>query len=246
MASHFDVVVSSTSFGFKTKLRPNYGSPGLVVGYWLRTILSDKNISLHYLEDLILNYYFAPSQWDPTRSHECFALSNQDRTLTKSSHGYVGYHSLCAKRVLSADYADFVRWEMTMTTTQWLAGSPLYFLMGYVAPECIGEFDTEGRIGQNENEMALYVRNGEYPQLYTDGRYPVLHREWKFDVQLHDRFRLDFDFKEGQFSAFYNDSIISYETHILPQSVYLAFSAYQRNTSFQTTLFEVTKRHHPR
>lgn len=177
-------------------------------------------------------------EWDPKRKNKNLSLSHDLQTFTavSSQSGLRSLCSICSQNVLSNMSLAIVRWEMTLKQK----GNRMYFMMGYLDSRGIGDFADSRGIGYTENERALWVLDGEYPKIHSGGSTIDMHWKWKFNTSIGDRFRLDFDFKKRECSAFYNDEWVGLITTELPPRIYLAASVLCEGTSLATTRFEAS------
>ena len=113
------------------------------------------------------------------------------------------------------------------------------FMMGYVDAEYIDEFNTREWIGENRNELALYIDSAGNPGVNTNGKTTILDEEYRLIyVDVGDRFRLNFDFDSKECMAFYNEKPLGLLTTDLPQSIHLAASILYDRSSFETSLLD--------
>ena len=139
----------------------------VVFAYWLRTIMSDVNMSYAVLVDLVWRYYLMPQfEWDIKRTHRDFTLSTNRLRFTKSM---TGRKSLCSKTMLDSAEISYVRWEMTMQQK----GSDMYLLMGFIDARYIERWSSDQPIGRNKNETALFVADGYHPSV-CNGRETMM------------------------------------------------------------------------
>lgn len=207
-----------------------------IATHWMRSMISHPNVSLHFLLDLILKYYFIPRfEWDPHRTSEFVKLSNGGTRFTSTQHIW---QSVCSLNAISAKDFSIVSWELTLK----LKPFRTWIVMGYIDSEYISEFDAWKRIGKTQNQLGMSVFDGGPAGIYTNDNMTRAPSEFKIDTKVGDRIRLEFDFKAKKCNAFYNDEEIGLLTDHLPHQIYLAVSVYgsmaSRVISFETTLFE--------
>jgi len=224
----------------------------LIYGYWLRTTLTETNISSSFLLDFVMKYLIS-FQWDSWRKHRGLTISADAMGVTHDRSRFSACTaSLCSMNVLSADYMSFVKWEVMLRNRENSGTASLGTLsmknscaiwMGFIDNDYLNEKDTNFHtvdpIGSNEYAVALEIFEGFYPFVHCHGKFKEKLNKKLLALTVGDRFRLDFDLKAGECIAFYNDECIGTLCKELPQNICLAASVSYRGTSIETTMFDV-------
>ena len=170
--------------------------------HWMRSSVSDPNVSLHCLVSIVIEYYpLFPTtfEWDANRTHDCLYLSKDETMFTtrgrsalqvflnllSAEHGGVGtgmYSTVCSK-ILSADTVSVVRWEVTLTQMTEKHPRDIRFFMGFVDGAHIDEFKVGRAIGALEHQAAFNPTHGfDYRndmRVFVAGEYVErLARHW--------------------------------------------------------------------
>ena len=221
--------------------------PILICSCWLRSALQTTNVSHQYLLDIVQGYcrgYCVSSifEWDSLTKHRNLVVSNEGKTFTDCSRNDTPFNfgrfrtkSLCSTNELSANTSSLVHWELTLKHKGFTPNGHRalqWFRMGFVDSEHVRDFkDGEG--------MGWQIMDGEHPVMYSSDHSTNLHHNWRFFTKEGDKFRLDFDFKSGECTAFYNGELVGMISAELPQRLYIVASVRDRGTSLETSLFEI-------
>lgn len=208
-----------------------------VFSFWMRTNVSAANVPGEYLGKVVLDYYCLPRfEWDSLRKHSDIMLSNKATIITKKDGETVtnDAKSLCSKNVLSADAVSIVCWEITIREK---SVDDLCLMMGYIDGEHIDDFVESSCVGDNGKQLALYVKDGRFLKVRTNGIHKDIHPNRPFAIRKGDRFKLIFNFKTKECAARYNDGLLGTLSKNLPRRIYLAASVYAVGDVFETTKF---------
>ena len=101
--------------------------------------------------------------------------------------------------------------------------------------DCFIAYHLLGVTAATEREVLQFPvwKNWEY----------IISRDWKYKTKIGDRFRIDFNFKSNEVTAYYNDELLGVLTTCntnLDPHLYLAVSVHSCNRmpqKFDTTLF---------
>ena len=213
----------------------------IVFTYWMRTLLSSRNLSLNELAEITIKYYPFVFEWDPTRCGSGLVLSNGNKVVTMRGQDNYIYQSVYSKHIIYTDMMAGLKWEITMREK----GGDGWMTIGLMDKQHIESAQlTEKAIGQQRNQMGFRISDGAIPHRFINGRTSNLV-EWKnvkyVRWNIGDRVRLNFDCKGGRCSAFLNDQSLGTLTDDLPQSFYLGITVIMVGTSLETTLFEIVQ-----
>ena len=70
-----------------------------------------------------------------------------------------------------------------------------------------------------------------------------LHKKWKFDTKIGDRFRLVFKLKEHKCIGFSNDELLGVLSHDLPQMIYLTASEVKCQQRWDLPIYKASNRY---
>ena len=125
-------------------------------GYWLRTYLSNPNVSPDDFVDIVKRYYFTQFEWDPDRKHESIALENDNKRMR---HSRVGDAVAISKNELSSKEMDGVHVEFTVEKSGTRFGGLNALMLGFVDSTAVDDVRLGTYLGQAERpkECVFYI-----------------------------------------------------------------------------------------
>merc|ERR1719361_2132296 len=93
--------------------------------------------------------------------------------------------------------------------------------------------DTGTWIGGQQHQIAVEMGTNYYPMRFINGNSSSKIQSNKVKWNIGDRLRLDFDLKGRRCTVFLNDQLLGSLTDDLPDTFYLAMSAYYENTKLE-------------
>lgn len=225
----------------------------VICRYWFRTIMHPDRILYDDLMDVVLKYYFVSFEWDPghtrdplldSMDHGEIAFSNEGETFIKTSFdGH--YSSVRSKNVLSADSISSARWEMQLTESHYhhaLRSTRQHSLfMGFIDADKISSFNRGEVIGKKPHEAVLWIMEKRAPERFSNSMWRKLQHNTPIVISNRETFRLDFDFRKRECTAFHNDQYLGCISTDLPQCIYLAATVMYGGISYETTLLEINQ-----